>query len=436
VRNKTRPRARILVLPLVTTTLCLFTIISTVSAATPTPPPDLLQNPSFDAGWTRDTFDGSVYTEIYTPEHWVTWWSEAAVPGTTWRYGRPETKVIPRLGPYITPPVRIRSGNGALQQFCRWRLFDAGVYQQVVDLSPGSIVEFGAYGHVWSCDETLEDGPFTCMHDNILLSVGIDPNGGTNPWSTGIHWVSAFSSDVYRLIGPVQAQVGKAGKVTVFLRATASWPVSHNDAYWDDASLTQGGEGAAATLTVQSSTRPTMHPGHAIILTARADRLSPTPTALPEATVTHRPTTTPAATLQPAQLCLLAFEDRDGDTEFTSADIALGNVEITVEEETHSYGRTVSLPASKSCINDLAPGSYVVSLSAHPSGLVPVSERAYRVRLSPNSTGNVAFALARVEQPDSDVNSAPVSYFVAGILGTALLTVAVVLLIVRRGYGR
>jgi hypothetical protein len=117
----------------------------------------------------------------------------------------------------------------------------------------------------------------TCAHDNILLSVGIDPNGGTNPWSTGIHWVSAFSSDTYRPISPVQAQVGKTGKVIVFLRATASWPLSHNDVYWDDASLTQGDEEIAATLTVQSSTRPTMHPGHAVILTARAERLSLTP---------------------------------------------------------------------------------------------------------------------------------------------------------------
>jgi len=427
---------RLLLLLLTAIILCPLGINAAASAATPTPSQNLLQNPSFDSGWTRDTFDGSVYTEIYTPEHWVTWWSEAAVPGTTWRYGRPETKVIPRLGPYITPPVRIRSGNGALQQFCRWRLFDAGVYQQVLDLSPGSIVEFGAYGHVWSCDETLEDGPFTCMHDNLLLSVGIDPNGGTNPWSTGIHWVSAFSSDIYRLIGPVQAQVGKAGKVTVFLRATASWPVSHNDAYWDDASLTQGDEGAAATLTVQSSTRPTMHPGHAVILTARADRLSPTPTAHPQPTATPISTATPAATVTPAQLCLLAFEDRDGDTEFTSADTALGDIEIAIEAENHSHGRTIVLPPSESCIEDLAPGSYIVSLSTHPSGLVPASERAYRVRLSPNSTGYVAFALARVEQPSSNTDPNPLPYIVAAVLGAALLVSVVIVLISRRGRGR
>jgi hypothetical protein len=427
---------KVFLIVLTAAVLCPLGISSAVSAATPTPPQNLLQNPSFDAGWTRDTFDGSVYTEIYTPEHWVTWWSEAAVPGTTWRYGRPETKVIPRLGPFITPPVRIRSGNGALQQFCRWRLFDAGVYQQVVDLSPGSIVEFGTYGHVWSCDETLEDGPFTCMHDNILLSVGIDPNGGTNPWSTGIRWVSAFSSDVYRLIGPVQAQVGQTGKVTVFLRATASWPLSHNDAYWDDASLTQGGEEAAATLTVQSSTRPTMHPGHAVILTARAERLSPTPTTHPQPIATRIPTATPAATLQPAQLCLLAFEDRDGDTEFTNADTALGDVHIDVEAETHPYHRTIVLPPGESCIGDLAPGSYIVSLSTHPFGLVPTGERAYRVRLSPNSTGHVAFALARIEKSDINTDSGIVPYVVAGVLGAALLAIAVIVLIDRRGRGR
>ena len=211
---------------------------------------NLLLNPGFEGltcdsksapgwcvgNWTRDTFNGETWTEIYTPQGWVTFWSEGANPSDPggW-YGRPECKVIPNVAPFIGPPARIRSGQYAVQQFGKYRAFDSGVYQVVGDLEPHATVRAAAHAHAWSCND---GGPLSCGDPwNTLFRVGIDPDGGTDPWSPNVIWVSAYSYDLYRLIGPVETKVGDAGVVTVFLRATAKWPFENNDVYWDDASL-------------------------------------------------------------------------------------------------------------------------------------------------------------------------------------------------------
>ena len=223
---------------------------TTTPTSTPSGTQNLILNPGFegltcapdsdpgwcDDNWTRDTFNGEMWTEIYTPQGWVTFWSEGANPSDPGgRYGRPECKVIPNVAPFIGPPARIRSGQYAIQQFGFYRAIDSGVYQVVGGLTPHASVQAEAHAHAWSCND---GGPLSCGDEwNMLFRVGVDPDGGTDPWSPNIVWVSAYSYDLYRLIGSVRAEVGDAGVVTVFLRATAKWPFKHNDVYWDDASL-------------------------------------------------------------------------------------------------------------------------------------------------------------------------------------------------------
>ena len=80
------------------------------------PGTNLLQNPGFEGigrplnnstpnanNWTRDTFNGVPYGEIFTPEGWVTWWQEG-------EFKRPECKVIPNEHPFSAEPVRIYDG--------------------------------------------------------------------------------------------------------------------------------------------------------------------------------------------------------------------------------------------------------------------------------------------------------------------------------------
>lgn len=247
---------------------------------------NLLRNPGFEGitcrpssppgecwdNWTRDTFNGSTYSEIYTPQEWVTFWSEGSNPTDEGKkYGRPECKVIANWGPWEGPPPRVNSGHYAVMQFGFWRAIDSGLYQTVTDLSSGAMVQLSAYAHSWSCEDE-SNGAYSCGDEhNMRFQVGIDPNGGTDPWSSSIVWASGYSQDEYRMIGPVQAQVGEGGTVTVFLRATAKWPYKHNDVYWDDAALVYTTPPASPTNTP----------------------LPPPPTSTPGPSPTPRPTPTP-----------------------------------------------------------------------------------------------------------------------------------------------
>jgi len=248
---------------------------------------NLLKNPGFEGitcapgsepgwcndNWTRDTHNGSIHENIFTPQGWVTWWREGG------GYGQPEVKTIPKVDPFIGPPARIRSGNYAVLLFTFYRNQDAGFYQVVSGLEPGATVQFSAYAHGWSCAQ--DDTPYTCGDQwNQTFQVGIEPNGVADPFAPSIVWSEARPSpDTYSLIGPVTAQVGEGGSVAVFLRSKTKWPVKHLDAYWDDASLVVTSPGATPTSTPQPPP-PTATPGP-------SPTPRPTPTPRPDGAIVH-----------------------------------------------------------------------------------------------------------------------------------------------------
>ena len=69
---------------------------------------NLLKNPGFEGGWTRDNHLGIEFAEVITPEGWVTWWSQETEvphdPENTVGYAKPETKVIRKEAPFLDPP--------------------------------------------------------------------------------------------------------------------------------------------------------------------------------------------------------------------------------------------------------------------------------------------------------------------------------------------
>lgn len=187
-------------------------------------------SPNYD-NWTRDTFTGVQYGEIYTPEGWVTWWQEGS------GFGRPECLVIAKEGPFLNP-LRIYSGYYAGKCFTFFRRQHAGYFQRVENLKPGAVVEGWYYAHAWSCDGDDYDALSCGDPEAFSFRVGIDPNGGTDPFSDTIIWSEEqFIYDKYERVGPVQATVGENGTVTFFLRSHSKWEYKHNDAYWDNPSL-------------------------------------------------------------------------------------------------------------------------------------------------------------------------------------------------------
>ncbi len=223
--------------------------------------------PNYD-NWTRSTFNGVAYGEIFTPEGWVTWWQEGD-------FKRPECKVIPNEAPFNSTPSRIHQGYYSGMCFTFFGKQNAGYYQVVRNIPAGSVVQGSFYAHSWSCGE--DSPPLSCGDpDGFYFRVGIDPNGGTDPFSGSIVWSgAAFHPDKYGYVGPVQATVGEAGAATLFIQAYGKWPNKHNDAYFDNAALSIIGATETATPTPPppppTEEAPEVAPTLAATPTARGD---------------------------------------------------------------------------------------------------------------------------------------------------------------------
>ncbi len=220
--------------------------------------------------WTRDTFTGAQYGEIFTPEGWVTWWEEG-------EFKRPECKVIPNETPFNSDPNRIYEGYYSGMCFTFFGKQNAGYYQVVRNIPAGSLVEASFYAHAWSCSD--DNPPLSCGDPySFSFQVGVDPNGGTDPFSASIVWSSPyFIYDTFGKVGPVQATVGGAGAATMFVRAHGKWSLKHNDAYFDNMALT--------LLTPAETPTPTPEPPPPTSETPPTPQYTPTPR--PDGAIVH-----------------------------------------------------------------------------------------------------------------------------------------------------
>ena len=432
---------------------------------------NLVQNPGFegvvcgpssaegwcDDNWVRDTHDGSVHDNIFTPQRWVSWWRKDG------DYGQPEIKTIPRVDPFIGPPTRINNGNYAALLFTFHRQQDAGFYQLVTGLEPGAAVQFSAYGHGWSCDE---DGSANSCGDpwTLAFQVGIEPNGVADPFAPSVIWSEARPSlDTYSLIGPVTAQVGGGGSVAVFLRSTSKWAVKHLDAYWDDASLVTTSPGTPPTSTPPPPpptatsgppptprATPTPRPDGAVIHIVEAgdtlfgialqygitlDELralnagsiegdiisvgqelvislpsqAPTQTPLPAPpTIEPTPVQDKPSTEEVveedggASVCVLAYHDRDANTvRDAETEELLPNAKFTLADASgvlHEY--TSDGISEPYCFTGLTPGAYRVSQDA-PPGYRSSGPAEWPAALGEGTTLELPFGNARGESSEN-----------------------------------
>jgi hypothetical protein len=434
---------------------------------------NLLRNPGFEGitcapnsgagwcndNWNRDTFNGNVYQEIYTPQGWVTFWSNGTNPSDGRKYGRPECKVIPRVDPFIGPPARIHGGNYAIMQFGFFRAIDSGVYQVVTGLSPQTTVQLSAYAHAWACDDDDHQASSCGDPYQMLFQVGIDPNGGTDPWGPNVIWASGYSYDEYHLIGPAQAQVGDAGTVTVFLRASAKWSYKHNDVYWDDAALvyttppapptdtpppppptatpgpsptplpppTPRPDGASVHIVKSGDTlfgialmygvdadqirklnasslgpNDLIWPGQELVISLPSEQPTPTPQPAPP---TPEPTSvagSPATEGETggASVCVLAYHDRNADTfRDSETEELLPNAEFTIADASGVVDRYTSDGISEPyCFTGLATGAYRVIQNA-PPGYEPSGPAEWPVAVAEGTSLDIQFGSVRGESP-------------------------------------
>jgi hypothetical protein len=223
---------------------------------------------------------------------WTAWWVQGS-PDENARGLKlqPEYKAAFTSDYGTSQGSRVRSGGEAQQYFHSFGAFTGGAYQQAT-VPLNTRLRFSIWGQAWSCLHYANchnsHGVWSDHPSPMYMRIGIDPTGGTDPFSANIVWSDyANPYDAYSLF-TVEA-TASGTQATVFLYAAPEFPNDDNDVFWDDASLIAIGPPPTATLPP----RPTNTPG-------------PSPTPLP--------TRTPLPTLTPGPDGKISYTVQRGET--------------------------------------------------------------------------------------------------------------------------
>ncbi len=175
-------------------------------------------------------------------------------------------------------PPRSISGN-AQKWGSSYYTYIAGVYQQVTGLTPGANLRFSAFTQAFNCSNdrgcfgTAGRVGYSYEPGNNSLRVGIDPTGGTDPFSANVVW-SAYANPLDAYVQQTVEAVAQSDKVTVFVWSAPQYAQKHVETYVDNASLVVTGQGPTPTAGATQAAQPTQAAGTA----------APTATISPNAT--------------------------------------------------------------------------------------------------------------------------------------------------------
>ncbi|MDX1991664.1 MAG: LysM peptidoglycan-binding domain-containing protein [bacterium] len=130
-----------------------------------------------------------------------------------------------------------RSGNRSQELSRGSATFTAAVYQ-IVAVQPNSNITGSAWVRM---NLNLNQNP------GAQARVGIDPNGGNNPFDSDIVWSSWVVNSVNGFQQMTVSATTTGSAATLWLYATQAFPSDPNGVYWDDAELIGGGPGGAVT---------------------------------------------------------------------------------------------------------------------------------------------------------------------------------------------
>ena len=182
-----------------------------------------------------------------------------------------------------TDRIRLDEDGSAQKYFTLFATHHGGIYQQVDSVTSGSAYRFSIYAYVWS--SSYEDADVSEDPGNVVVRVGIDPNGGTDGESEDIVWSTAatFFYDAYRQYAVIATAASST--ITVFVESTVGGPRANNYIYLDDAVLELASDTAVvAEGTPTSETNTELNDG--------SDTETPTPSPTPTETETETPTAT------------------------------------------------------------------------------------------------------------------------------------------------
>ena len=261
-------------------TLILAVCAATMTAAGVTPRVSFAQTPGQNLLIDGD-FETSPWVqqdgigEVLIAPSWRAWWVDVAPsyvqkPSNCNESNKPECYWMrPQFQEMDASafPQRIHGGFRAQKYYSQGRMHQAGLYQRVTGITTGTMLRFSIFMQTWQCANIDACGKGGIRSDQpyaMHLKVGIDPSGGTDPFSSNVVWSPEREAFDQWVEFAAQAKA-QSEAVTVFThsRAEFDWARQSNDVYVDDASLvavsgqtaTPGGQpGATAAATLPAGT--------------------------------------------------------------------------------------------------------------------------------------------------------------------------------------
>ncbi len=239
---------------------------------------NLLQNPGFEEPYIAINGD-----ETLRVAHGWQPWHVPNEGGSSAINARPEYKPA--------PANRVRSGAAAQEYNTFFATHIGGVYQRV-PVPPGTELRFSVYIYVWS-SATFANPNVSEDPNQVIVNVGIDPNGGTDGESPNIVWsADAEFYDEYRELSVTAT--AQSAAVTVFVRTAPQGFVGTNNIYVDDAALVALGQAPPPT-----SAPPSPAPTQDFLVPTQEGTVTPLP-ATPTPAFSPTPTA-PPSTATPTQ---------------------------------------------------------------------------------------------------------------------------------------
>ncbi|HHS96507.1 MAG TPA: LysM peptidoglycan-binding domain-containing protein [Chloroflexi bacterium] len=454
--------------------LTLFTLFSLCVGALDTEKalaqggPNLLRNGDFEEGQAGQAWpfqDG--IPEVQVAPGWRAFWLDDPPPYVApppdychgdprCAWGRPEFRGTAAY----EYPNRVHSGQFSQKYFSYNRQHEAGLYQQVSGIQPGTRLRFSVWIQTWSCMPKSSEEWNVCPAGDrsynpapMHIWVGIDPTGGTN-WaaSTVVRSPEREAYDEWTLF-EVEA-TAESDTVTVFIHTRADWydqiPRINNDVYIDDASLVPvtpptstpppppptPTPGPSPTPRATPTPRPdgaivhVVQPGDTLYSIAlqygvsveqiqelNAGSLGPNNLiyvgqelviAIPSATPTPSPgPTTPTPSTSPTpeagSICVLAFHDRNGDgLRQEDTEELLPNALFSLSDAVGVVGQYTTDGLNEPyCFAGLAAGTYTLLMDP-PAGYTASGPSTVMVALPGPISVNVAMGAQRGEAPVED----------------------------------
>jgi LysM repeat protein len=223
---------------------------------------ELLTNPGFEEPFSSQGVANGWQPWYLTPDGVTYPTSCEGTPPPCKPYGIPGFR--PAQPQDSRVPPRSISGN-AQKWGASYYTFIAGVFQQVSGLTPGDRLRFSAFTQAFNC--TNDQGCFgpagqygySYEPGENDVRLGIDPTGGTNPFSPSVVW-SSYANPLDAFVQQAVEAVAQSDKATVFVWSAPQYPEKHLETFVDNASLVVLGQDstpAAATTPAAPSTPST-----------------------------------------------------------------------------------------------------------------------------------------------------------------------------------